>query len=237
MGRPLRVPRFPQLLPPPPPAVLVVLRRAVEVPAGLEDHVGHLVGEVLVLGLEGPDGEELPEDLVGLASTCKSQMGEEHEVRLRLPVELEDHEDLHPALLGHAAPAALNLAPEAREDPLDPSEELELEVLEGRVPGVLDVPEGPVGLRMLMTNTRSSKRACLSSRIFRRCLVPPVRCMKRCWRSRLHGSLVVLPSHEVQEVPKVLAGLNHSRCKTARAIIIQTAASTNMVDGEGDGDG
>jgi hypothetical protein len=43
-------------------------RWPVDEPASSFDQGTRLVGEVLVLGLQGPDGQEAPEDLVGLCS-------------------------------------------------------------------------------------------------------------------------------------------------------------------------
>ena len=57
--------------------------------AGQGHHGGRLVAEVLVIGLEGPDGQEVPQDLVGLTTTDFSSMGEEHEVNLSFPIKLE----------------------------------------------------------------------------------------------------------------------------------------------------
>ena len=65
---PLRVSRVLVATPPPPLDVRMGLGRPLELPPG-EVHEGRdLVAEFLILGLEGPIREDLPEDLVGLGS-------------------------------------------------------------------------------------------------------------------------------------------------------------------------
>jgi len=166
------MPRFPIGAPPPPLEVLVVLRRPVEVPPGPPNQARNLVREVLVLRLEGPVGEDLPEDLVGLAAPDLSGVAEEHEVHLCLPVELEDHEDSLPLQEG------LLVHPSLEEHPPNcealPDEPEVLELVEGEVAVVdeLEVPEGGV----LLARRGASRRPLSTSRVLRRRwpLAPPV---------------------------------------------------------------
>ena len=53
-----------------PEALLVLLWRSVDVPPCLPDELRDLVGEVLVVVLEGPVAQHIPEDLVRLATTA-----------------------------------------------------------------------------------------------------------------------------------------------------------------------
>ena len=139
----MRVPRDTIPCPRPAPAVVVVLRRPVDVPARLVHHRGALVAEVLVVGLEGPDGQELPEDLVGFAAADLSLMGEEHEVQLSLPVKLEDPKDGHPTFDGLRVAAALDQGPIGREAVPDPDEVPVLVKADVAMPPLLQDPEGP----------------------------------------------------------------------------------------------
>ena len=91
-------------------------------PARLVHHRGALVAEVLVIGFESPDGQELPQDLVGFATADFSLMGEEHEVQLSLPVKLEAPKDAEPTFEGLEVAAALDQGPISREDIPDPHE-------------------------------------------------------------------------------------------------------------------
>ena len=84
--------RLPPEGPVPLPVVTMGTRWAVDGLSRLSHQGRDLVGEVLVVGLEGPDAQDGPEDLVGLGSTTFPRVHEEHQVDLRLPVELEDHE-------------------------------------------------------------------------------------------------------------------------------------------------
>ena len=120
----------------------MIPRRSVDVPPGPVDEGRQLLGEVLVVRLEGPTREELPEDLVGLCASTLSRVTEEHEVHLRFPVELEDHEDAHHELHGPLIGASLEDRPilgELHEDELQVDELVEREapVVDG-----LEIPEG-----------------------------------------------------------------------------------------------
>ena len=75
---------------------LVLGWRSVEVPPGLADELRGLVAQVLVVRLEGPDGQQLPEDLVRLCTTNLARVDQEEHVLLRFPVDLEDHENAKP---------------------------------------------------------------------------------------------------------------------------------------------
>ena len=121
----------------------MVQRRPVDVPARLVHHRGALVAEVLVVGLEGPDGQELPEDLVGFAAADLSLMGEEHEVQLSLRVKLEDTKDAHPTFDGLLVAAALDQGPIGREAVLDPDEVPVLVKADVAMLPLLQDPEGP----------------------------------------------------------------------------------------------
>ena len=103
-----------------------------------------LVGQVEVIRLEGPDGQELPEDLVGGSPACEAHLREEHDVHGRLPIELEVHEDVVPAAHGSKVRTRLHDAPGPREDRVQPGHEAVLEELEVRVIAHLEEPEGPV---------------------------------------------------------------------------------------------
>ena len=117
--------------------------RPVDVPARLVHHRSALVAEVLVIGFEGPDGQELPQDLVGFATPDLSLMGEEHEVQLNLPVKLEDPKDGHPTVEGLVVAAALDEGPLTREDIHDPHEVSVFIKREVRVLVLLQDPDGP----------------------------------------------------------------------------------------------
>ena len=112
-------------------------------PARLVHHRGALVAELLVVGPDGPDGQELPQDFVGFATADFSLMGEEHEVQLSLPVKLEDPKDAHPTFEGLVVVAALDQGPIPRETILDPDEEPVLVKLHVRTIPFLQDPEGP----------------------------------------------------------------------------------------------
>ena len=112
-------------------------------PARLVHHRGALVAEVLVVGPEGPDGQELPQDFVGFATADISLMGEEHEVQLSLPVKLEDPKDAHPFFEGHVVGAALDQGPINRESVLDPAEEPVLVKDDVGIPELFQDPDGP----------------------------------------------------------------------------------------------
>ena len=71
-------------------------RRPVEVPPSTLHEARDLVGDVLVVGLEGPDRQEVPEDLIRLGPACLRKLGEEQEAHLGLAVQLEGHEDEGP---------------------------------------------------------------------------------------------------------------------------------------------
>ena len=144
-GPEARVSRLCVVPPVPLPAVLVVPGRAVEVPARVANHGGHLVREVLILRLEGRGREDLPEDLVGLSAPRLPQVRQEHEVLAGPLVELEGHEDVHPEGHGGRPDTALHGAPRLRDGPVDPLEEPVLEVPEDlRVRVDPEEPEGPV---------------------------------------------------------------------------------------------
>ena len=121
----------------------MVLRRPVEEPARIVHHRGALVAELLVIGPDGPDGQELPHDFVGLATADFALMCEEHDVQCCLPVKLEDPKDAHPYVEGLVVGAALDQGPLSRETILDPYEEPLLVELHGRVIIFLQDPEGP----------------------------------------------------------------------------------------------
>ena len=70
--------------------------RALEALPRFAHEVRDLVREVLVLALEGPDGQEVPEDLVGTGSPMLRGLSQEDHFDLRLLIELEDLEDGHP---------------------------------------------------------------------------------------------------------------------------------------------
>ena len=76
MRTPLRMSRDIVAAPTPPPevlvpeAVLALEGRSVDVPPGPPDELRDLVGEVLVVVLEGPVAQHIPEDLVRLAPTA-----------------------------------------------------------------------------------------------------------------------------------------------------------------------
>ena len=103
-----------------------------------------LVGQVEVLRLEGPDGQQLPEDLVGGRPSREAHLCEEHEVHARLAIELEVQEDVMPETHGSKVRARLHEAPMLREDRVDEQEVPVLEELEVRVTDQLEDPEGPV---------------------------------------------------------------------------------------------
>ena len=112
-------------------------------PARLVHHRSALVAEVLVNGFEGPDGQELPQDLVGFATADVSLMGQEHEVQLSLPVKLEAPKDVHPTFEGLDVAAALDQGPISRETILDPDEVPVLVKVEVLMPVLLQDPDGP----------------------------------------------------------------------------------------------
>ena len=178
----MRAPRDTIPCPRPAPAVVVVLRRPVDVPARLVHHRGALVAEVLVVGPEGPDGQELPQDFVGFATADFSLMGEEHEVQLSFAVKLEAPKDAEPLAEGLVGAAALDQEPKRREELPDPQEVPVLIVLEVRVPVLLEEPEG----RELLDIARSP-RDCFIGLV----LVPPLRVpghrRRRRRRTRIHG--------------------------------------------------
>ena len=118
-------------------------RRPVDAPARLVHHGGALVAELLVGPLDGPDGQELPEDLVGLAPAHSALVGQQHDVQGCLAVQLEDPKDGQPAREGLIVVAGLDQGPLCREALLDPDEEPMLVERLGRMIGVHQDPEGP----------------------------------------------------------------------------------------------
>ena len=102
-----------------------------------------LVAEVLVIGFEGPDGQELPQDPVGLATADLSLLGEEHEVQFSFPVKLEAPKDAEPLVEGLVVAAALDQGPTLREEIPDPHEVPVLIQREVPVPVLLQEPDGP----------------------------------------------------------------------------------------------
>ena len=112
-------------------------------PARLVRHRGALVAEVLVVGFEGPDGQELPQDFVGFATADVSLMGEEHVVQLSLPVKLEAPKDAQLTFEGLDVAAALDQGPISRETILDPDEVPVLVKVEVLMPVLLQDPDGP----------------------------------------------------------------------------------------------
>ena len=118
-------------------------RRPVDVPARIVHHGGALVAELLVGPLDGPEGHELPEDLVGLAPAHAALVGQQHEVEGGFAVQLEDPKYGQPEREGLIVVAALDQGPLCRERVLDPDEEPMLVEVLGRMIGVHQDPEGP----------------------------------------------------------------------------------------------
>ena len=119
------------------------MRRPVEEPARIVHHRCALVAELLVIGPDGPDGQELPQDFVGLATADFALMGEEHDVQCCLPVKLEAPTDAHPTFEGLVVVAALDQGPINREDIPDPHEVSVFIEREVRVLVLLQDPDGP----------------------------------------------------------------------------------------------
>ena len=140
----VRVPRHCVALPRPKPEVSMVIRWPLDEGPLLVHEGRALVGQVEVIRLEGPDGQELPEDLVGGSPACEAHLREEHDVHGRLPVQLEVHKNVVPAAQGPEVRAGLHDAPGTREDRMEPRHEAIFEVLEIRVVAVPEEPEGPV---------------------------------------------------------------------------------------------
>ena len=134
-------------------------------PARLVHHRGALVAEVIVVGLEGPDGQELPQDFVGFATADLSLMGEEHEVQLSLPVKLEPPNDAHPTFEGLAVVAALDQGPICRETILDPDE---VPVLVNDDVGMLELLQDPDGPELHLARSPMVQSCCCgrSSTVF-----------------------------------------------------------------------
>ena len=109
------------------------MRRPVEEPARIVHHRGALVAELLVVGPDGPDGQELPQDFVGFAPAHYALMGQQHDVQGCLAVQLEDPKDGHPTVEGLLVAAALDQGPLYREAILDEDEEAVLVELHGRM--------------------------------------------------------------------------------------------------------
>ena len=112
-------------------------------PARLVHHRGALVAELLVVGPDGPDGQELPQDFVGFAPAHYALMGQQHDVQGCLAVQLEDPKDGQPAREGLIVVAGLDQGPLCREALLDPDEEPMLVERLGRMIVVHQDPEGP----------------------------------------------------------------------------------------------
>ena len=136
----MRAPRLTIPRPRPAPHVTMVLRQPVKELAGQGHHGGRLVAEVLVIRLEGPDGQEVPQDVVGLTTTDFPLMGEEHELHLSFPIKLEAPRDPEPPLEGIGAAAALDGGPTRREGFPDPQEVPVLLIREVVVVVLLDGP-------------------------------------------------------------------------------------------------
>ena len=98
--------------------------------------------EVLIGRVEGPGGEELPKDLVGLGPAHHSRLGQEHEVHHGLPVQLQDPEDGHPLPEGLIIDLALDEVPIKCEGLVDEPQVLVLPVGPGRVLQVLQPAQG-----------------------------------------------------------------------------------------------
>ena len=134
------VARFPVPLPPPGTPVTMACGRALEALPRFAHEVRDLVREVLVLALEGPDGQDVPEDLVGLGAPGGPEVREEQEVPDGLVVQLEVLEDLDPQVFGPQVMPTLDVLPVPRQLLTNPEEELVLEEAEMRV---FVVPEDP----------------------------------------------------------------------------------------------
>ena len=147
----VRVPRHGVAPPRPSPEVPMVKRWPLDVGPMLVHEGRALVGQVEVLRLEGPDGQQLPEDLVGGRPSCDAHLCEEHEVHGRLAIELEVQEDVVPATHSSKVRTSLHDAPGPREDRVQPGHEPVLEELEVRVIAHLEDPDGPVGSEVTRT--------------------------------------------------------------------------------------
>lgn len=137
--------------------------------------------EVQVFRTEGPVRQEEPEDLVRLGATRLPGVREEHEVHLRLPVQLEGPKNLEPGTEGLGPCSSLQEGPTIGEVLEDPEEEHVLEPGESWVVDCFEVPEGRV---LLPTRCLRSLHA---TRIYRRrCIVPPIH-TRSCWARSLRS--------------------------------------------------
>jgi len=124
--------------------VAVARRRAVDVPPRGAHLLRHEVRHVLVGILEGPVGEEVPHNLVGLGASYLTGVREEHEVHRGLPVELEGRHDARPQVQGAIVHPALGGRPVVRQAIPDEQEVLALGVEEVRVVELREEPAGRV---------------------------------------------------------------------------------------------
>ena len=203
----------------------MVLRRPVEEPARIVHHRGALVAELLVVGPDGPDGQELPQDFVGLATADFALMGEEHDVQCCLPVKLEDPKDAHPTFEGPVVAAALDQGPISRETILDPDEEPVLVKLHGRMIIFLQDPEGPE-----LDMARSLLwQSCCCGRISTVVLsgLPPLwvaghrRCRRRARRSTMlsmDGSVLTIDVRNVAARHAGVVRATRTRCRQRHCV-------------------
>ena len=172
------MPRLPVALPLPRGPVPVGDRRTLDGLACPTHEARGLVAEVHVLPLDGPIGQEAPEDLVGLGAPGDPHVREEHQVSDGLLVQLEVLEDLYPEGLGTRVTATLDGLPVQRELLVDPQEELVFEEIKVRVVPKLEVPKKPIPshgrrlrvLRALASALKAIARTFLAWRSF----LPPL---------------------------------------------------------------
>ena len=162
---------------------------SIDEPPVLVDQLGHLVREVLVVCLEGPDAQEGPHDLVGLGPAGFTSLSEEQEVQLALLVQLEGHEDLQPLVEGPHVKTSLDEGPLCSEAILDVHEVPPFVVVEEVMIDGPEEPEGPKIWPSLLPIACAPSRASLSTSVRRRGLIPPIRARRlwRRWRWRRRG--------------------------------------------------
>ena len=132
-------------LPGPPIIIWMPLRRAIKVLSCPSNCIGHLMAQVLVFVIQGPNAHQVPHDLVGPASPDVPRLRKEHQVQLGLVVQLQDLEDEVPKLQGILITFELDLVPIGREALSQELEVVPLEVPKGRVLQELHPPQGRQG--------------------------------------------------------------------------------------------
>ena len=109
-------------------------RRTFDGLAGMTHEARGLVAEVHVLPLEGPDGQEGPQDLVGEGTPRGTLLSQAKEVHCGSLIDLQDQKDLEPLGGSLNTDPSLHDGPVLSEGIVHPVQELELEAAKRRDP-------------------------------------------------------------------------------------------------------